>query len=234
MDTDNPDSITFPDIITKTPVYPPLKDFKSVYEPTDDTFLFLDSIIEDFAELMKNRPLLISEIGPGSGCISVFCLKLFKYALTVVKKNVNSISYIPFTICVDINPEAAQCTATTATLNGVSEYMDVVIGDMYSPFRPAWQFDVALFNPPYVSTPPEEILKGVVERSWAGGVDGRQITDQFALQLRDYVHGVVYLLLERRNRIEDFKRFASEQGISFLYNLKTKKYFNEKLSSYIS
>lgn len=38
--------------------------------------------------------------------------------------------------------------------------------------------DLLIFNPPYVVTEPEEISGKGIERSWAGGLKGRQVIDK--------------------------------------------------------
>ncbi|PHJ21019.1 methyltransferase domain protein [Cystoisospora suis] len=53
------------------------RDFPDVYDPAEDTFLFLHALQEDFSFLLRSKPTLIVEIGCGSGCIVSFLQRLF-------------------------------------------------------------------------------------------------------------------------------------------------------------
>ena len=41
------------------------------------------------------------------------------------------------------------------------------------------KIDLMYFNPPYVLTPSEEVGSHSVEAAWAGGIDGREVIDEF-------------------------------------------------------
>ncbi|KAA8579476.1 hypothetical protein FQN60_006569 [Etheostoma spectabile] len=82
--------------------------------------------------------------------------------------------------CTDVNPAAAQCTAKTASCNGVSlQPVNASLAECLLP-RLSGKVDVLLFNPPYVVTPSEEVVgsRGI-EAAWAGGKRGREVTDRF-------------------------------------------------------
>ena len=82
-------------------------------------------------------------------------------------------------IATDVNPAAVAATELTAVENGVvglravqsdlvTEVADIITG----------RVDVLLFNPPYVVTPASEVGTTDIAAAWAGGVDGREVTDR--------------------------------------------------------
>lgn len=74
----------------------------------------------------------------------------------------------------DINPEACRKTRT----NGI----EVVRGNLLEPFV-ADSFDVVVFNPPYLPTPPEQEWDDPLEYALSGGEDGRRVIRPFLADL---------------------------------------------------
>ncbi|CAJ37448.1 HemK2/MTQ2 family protein methyltransferase [Methanocella arvoryzae] len=93
----------------------------------------------------------VLEVGTGSGVVSFFV------------KDVTRV------IATDINPIACQ----NARLNGV----EVVRTDLFSGI--CGQFDVIIFNPPYLPTSEDEKLDTWLNRAFDGGPDGRDVIRQF-------------------------------------------------------
>jgi release factor glutamine methyltransferase len=52
-------------------------------------------------------------------------------------------------VAIDINPAAVRCAALNADINGVTDRMSVLQGNLFSPLGSNDRFDVILFNPPY-------------------------------------------------------------------------------------
>jgi release factor glutamine methyltransferase len=121
-------------------------DYKHVYEPNDDTWLFVDALESERSNLINARISL--EIGSGSGYVSTFLHNM-----------INKESHKCFFFLVDINERAALATQQTLSKNQAGAYCDCVLtafGDAFAN-RLHGKVDVLLFNPPYVPSEDEEV-----------------------------------------------------------------------------
>jgi tRNA G46 methylase TrmB len=80
------------------------EDFEHVYEPSEDSFLFMDALGKDMASLKEQRPQQVVEIGCGSGCVTSY-----------LAKQLVGPSYL----AVDINRHAVEASRRTFEANGV-------------------------------------------------------------------------------------------------------------------
>jgi release factor glutamine methyltransferase len=62
--------------------------------------------------------------------------------------------------------------------------------------RKTSEFDVILFNPPYLRTDESEYNSGWLEKSWAGGRNGRVVIDRFIDKVQSHLrpNGIVFML----------------------------------------
>ncbi|CAO1625861.1 unnamed protein product [Parajaminaea phylloscopi] len=168
-------------------------DFLNVYEPAEDTFILLDALEQDAAELQgtdgrhRHRPRLVVEIGSGSGCVSAFIATIL---------GDQQAAYI----CTDINPKAANCTDRTGAANKAS--LQPVLTSTVTALAPRLQtglVDLLLFNPPYVPTTPEEEEQAqrdaAISGSWAGGSTGTRLLDELLDDVAGLGKGGVETLL---------------------------------------
>ncbi|XP_053676024.1 uncharacterized protein LOC128726251 [Anopheles nili] len=174
------------------------QDYERVYEPAEDSFLLLDALEDELTELRARKPLFCVEIGPGSGILITALSKCFPAGSC-------------HCIGVDINPDACRMTCKTAQLNRTS--LDVVNMNLLDGVR-SGSIDLLVFNPPYVPTGStassleehiEEFRSPDSQRlvhSWAGGTDGRAVTDLVLADLNRILSadGVFYLLLLKENK----------------------------------
>ncbi|KAF7723812.1 HemK methyltransferase member 2 [Apophysomyces ossiformis] len=126
----------------------------------------------------------------GSGCVT-----------TLLAQVIGSSNAIYFTT--DINPYACHATRQTALRNKIHT-VEVIRSSLVGALLPrlSQKVDVLCFNPPYAVTPPEEVGSIGIEAAWAGGIDGRQVIDEFLPYVKDLLspQGVFYLLLINENR----------------------------------
>lgn len=204
-----------------TPIVPDLH-VDHVYEPAEDTFLFLDLFEQLHNDgYFKKRPSnshhhirspLVVELGSGSGVIS-----------TLISSN----EIIPSAIhlAVDINQIALKTTLSTHAHNNPSKLpFDAVRCDLTTALRPN-QIDVMIFNPPYV--PSEEIPpipdsnddenSAWIDLALVGGDDGMLITRKVLDSLDTIlaVGGEAYILFCARNKHKDVTEQFAENWKNF-------------------
>lgn len=193
-----------------TPDYD-IKQMVDVYEPSEDTFLFIDALEADLAFIQARKPTYMLEIGSGNGVITT--------ALG------SHLSLTCFTT--DINIKACNATRNTGLLNKVQ--VEPVCMDLASHFRP-FLFDILIFNPPYVLTDSEEIIGTGLSRAWAGGIDGREIIDKLLPQMKNILSesGIFYLLLLKENKPDEVAAILEKFGFQHKI-IKEKKILGEYL-----
>ncbi len=183
----------------KTPTYSHFtsKDYEHFYEPQEDTFLLLDALEQDMAYLNELRPLLVLEIGSGSGLVVNF----------LASHLIHSKQTLFFST--DINAKA--CLATQKTSESNRNDVNIVNCDLVSPMldKLANKIDVLVFNPPYVVTESEELGSRSIEAAWAGGKDGRQVMDRLFpfIDLLLSPSGVFYLVCIKQNKIDEIEKW---------------------------
>lgn len=163
----------------------------NVYEPAEDSFLFVENlIISDGA--------VVLDVGTGCGIIGIIAAE--KAAKVVA---------------IDINPYAVRCAKKNAQLNSVKNKMFFLQGDLLSPIKTKIQFDLILFNPPYL---PVEFVEHAswLGRAWSGGSTGRQIIDRFIIESPKYLTraGQIYLMQSTLSNTEATVRKFLDQGLT--------------------
>lgn len=108
----------------------------AVLIPRPDT----ETLVEATLAYLKHKPAArILDVGTGSGCIAISLAHRLKQA------NVTAI---------DISPDAAEVARKNATKHGVTDRVNVLVGDLFAPVN-GQTFDAIVSNPPYI--PPSEI-----------------------------------------------------------------------------
>lgn len=135
-------------------------------------------------------------------------------------------SFLPnsFVLSTDVNPLAALRTLRTLSSscnNSKTDRNDIILTDLFTAFNPkVTNFEVIIFNPPYVPTDEAELERALSTRdisaSWAGGPrSGRHVIDLFLKGLSTIIDKrsryIVYLVLLEENHPDDVIRLAKEQ-----------------------
>ncbi len=128
---------------------------KHVYEPSEDTFLLMDSL-----EYLNIKPTdNILEIGTGTGIIALHAAKHAKQVTAT-----------------DINPYALKCAKKNANLNNINN-IEIIKSNLFANISK--KYNIILFNPPYLPQEKSETSGDIIDCAWNGGESGRETTDKF-------------------------------------------------------
>ncbi|XP_046738400.1 methyltransferase N6AMT1 [Diprion similis] len=164
------------------------QDLETVYEPSEDSFLLIDALEADLEKLKKVKPVMCLEIGSGSGVV-----------ITALAKALNRF-FSSYFMAVDINPNACRVTKRVGKDNSVD--INVLQMDLINLVKKENVFDVVIFNPPYVVTESLEVFdQRLISKTWAGGIDGREVMDMLFPHIPNILsnNGFFYLVTIKQN-----------------------------------
>jgi release factor glutamine methyltransferase len=200
-----------------------------VYEPSDDTYLLCDALLNDAARL--RGATLVVELGPGSGTVSSCLLDILRGGSGRSGADFRHLPPPAMVVAVDVSRDACRVTLSTAAAAGVGSRLDAVQGDLLGALAPRLcnAVDIFIFNPPYVPTPDEEVPMPVLDEAadplpaaWAGGENGRVVIDRAlglcAATLRrplrpGDVGGTAYWVLVEENDPKDVATRLAADGL---------------------
>ena len=133
---------------------------KGVYFPSDDSW-FLQNVLNKESAVSNAHAL---EIGCGTGL----------QAITLAKRGFKVTAS-------DIQKIALLNTNINAKISGVS--IKTILSDVWQNI-PNKKFEIICFNPPYVPSSADSLLKDI---NVDGGIKGREILDRFLLQLDEFL-----------------------------------------------
>lgn len=155
--------------------------------------------------MLVPREADVLDMGTGSGVCAVFAAH---HARRVVG--------------VDINPAAVRCARINALLNNLAHKIEVRHGDLFEPVR-GEQFDLILFNPPFVRGTPRDTRDG----AWRSN----DVAERYAAGLRAHLKpgGMALVLLSTFGDGQVFLEEFGNQGFDIdVYA--GRSFINEKLT----
>ncbi len=167
-----------------------------VYNPSEDTFLLLNTVNVTPSDS-------VFEIGTGTGIISLVCALKAKRI-----------------VCSDINPNAVELVKKNILVNTdqLESMIDVRLGDLFNVLRKDEQFDLIIFNPPYLPTTEDEYVddNGWFDKAVAGGKTGLEVIISFLENLSDYLtnEGRAFIILSSNSPKDIYHRVLNKYDLS--------------------
>jgi|AntAceMinimDraft_15_1070371.scaffolds.fasta_scaffold46089_2 HemK-related putative methylase len=184
---------------------------KTIYYPSEDTYLLLDSIKEDL--LIIKKDCVAMEVGCGNSILSLY---LYDFVNDLYSVDVNSdvIDYLK-----NIKKEYSL------------DKLKILKSDLFKNIPKDLLFDVIVFNPPYVCSKSLDLLNLEKEDLCTlGGINGSEIIFKFLKSLPNYLNknGICYLLVSSQNDLKNI--YKSIIMLNFKYSIiNSKKLFFEEL-----
>lgn len=181
--------------------------WENVYEPAEDTFLMAEN-------LETETGMQVLDVGTGCGILGV-----------VAAQKAAEVTAI------DLNPYAVRCAKQNSTLNKVKGKMSFMQADLLAAFSENAKFDLILFNAPYLPATEKE-AETWIGRSWAGGINGRQVIDRFISQVKPCLKsgGRVLLMQSTLADVEETVRAFGEHQLRARVKVELKLPFFETLT----
>jgi release factor glutamine methyltransferase len=163
---------------------------ENVYEPAEDSFLFAENL-----DVPKGAQVL--DVGTGSGVLSILASEKAEKVLAV-----------------DLNPYSVHCAKENAALNHVRDKIAFMQADLLTALTENAKFEMILFNAPYLPAAESE-SESWIGRSWAGGINGRQVIDRFIPQASSHLKpsGRILLMQSTLANIEETLRKFGDHNL---------------------
>ena len=161
------------------------REMPTVYEPAEDSRLLAETVAPEVAPDER-----VLEVGVGSG-----------YVAATVEDEAGA-----RVVGSDIAPDACAAAREAGVEAVRADLLDPFVGDT---------FDIVLFNPPYLPTPPEMEWDDPLEHALSGGPDGRRLVRPFLDSVGRVLRpgGRVFLLVSSLTDIEAVTELATAAGL---------------------
>lgn len=226
-------------------------DFEDVYEPAEDTFLMIDTLsmeIDTDPFFLNEESTISCEIGCGSSLTS------FTFVDKILKTKYNLQEHF----CFDVNKNAIEVSLNILDKNSSfnidikSKFTIEITSDFFENERLYKSIEsnkitnlIFIFNPPYVTTPDDELKEAIEKKniisSWAGGKNGSEVINRFVsyfiekvskflIEFKTLKRIILYLLLSSENEYSTIiENLTSSDYFVKWECLSVGKYKNERL-----